>query len=107
MNGSQSTQTNESENESEKEKEEYKDGYLDDYDEPEPAMVRRLQQVLHLVVSVDHVLLGAVYVISQLLNLLVLRLNLFSEVLGFILSCLHNADHFVQLGILVLDHVLL
>lgn len=63
--------------------------------------------MLHLVVSVDHVLLCAIDVVSQLLNLLVLRLNLLAEVLGLVLGSLHDPDNFVQLGILVLDQVLL
>lgn len=63
--------------------------------------------MLHLVISVDHVLLCAIDVVSQLLNLLVLRLNLLAEVLGLVLGSLHDPDNFVQLGILVLDQVLL
>ena len=63
--------------------------------------------MLHLVISVDHVLLCAIDVVSQLLNLFVLRLNLLAEVLGLVLGSLHDPDNFVQLGILVLDQVLL
>lgn len=92
---------------SEHEKEEDENDDLDDNDEPQVAVVRRLQQMLHLVVSVDHVLLGSVDVVPQLLDLLVLRLNLLAEVLSLVLRRLHNSNNFVQLAVLVLYQVFL
>ena len=70
-------------------------------------MVRCSKQRLHLVVSINHVLLRAVDILSQLLNLCVLSLNLTVEVLRFVLSGLDDSDDLLKLPILILEHILL
>ena len=92
---------------SEDEKEEDQDEQFDDDDDPEVAVVCCLEQVLHFVVRIDHVALGAINVITKLLDPHVLRLDLFPEILGLVLSRFDNAYHFIKLFVLVLNHSLL
>ena len=70
-------------------------------------MVRLRQQVLHFGVCVDHVALSAIDVVAKLRDLCILSLDLCVEVLSLVLSRFHDANHFVELAILVLEHVFL
>ena len=70
-------------------------------------MVRRLDQGGHFVVSILHVFLSAVNVVAKLFDAHILRLDLGVEILSFVLSRLDYANNFVELVVLVLNHVFL
>ena len=70
-------------------------------------MVRRSQQVLHLVVSVDHVFLGMIDVLTEFLYASILALDLGVEILGLVLRGLDDTDDFIELVVLVANHLLL
>ena len=63
--------------------------------------------MLHLIVSVNHVVLSAANVIRKLLDLRILRFYFFTEILCFVLSSLNNTDDFVKLPILLPYHFFL
>ena len=63
--------------------------------------------MLHLIVSVDHVVLSAANVIRKLLDLSILRFYFFTEILCFVLSSLNYTDDFVKLPILLPYHFFL
>ena len=83
------------------------DEELDHDDDPQVAVVRRSQQVLHLVVSVDHVFLGMIDVLTEFLYASILALDLGVEILGLVLRGLDDTDDFIELVVLVANHLLL
>ena len=63
--------------------------------------------MLHLIVSVNHVVFSSANVIRKLLNLRILSFYFFTEILCFVLSSLNNTDNFVKLPILIPYHFFL
>lgn len=63
--------------------------------------------MLHLVVSVDHIRLSAVNIVTKLLDTSILTLNLSIKVLRLILGGLDDANDFIELIVLIPDHLLL
>ena len=63
--------------------------------------------MLHLIVSVDHVVFSAANVIRKLLDLSVLSFYFFTEILCFVFSSLNYTDDFVKLPILIPYHFFL
>ena len=87
------------------EKDEYKQFHHND--EPKVAMVWCGQQMLHLVVSINHVTLSFVNVFSQFLDANILRLDFWVEVLCSVFCGLDDSNDLVKLIILTSDHILL
>ena len=70
-------------------------------------MLRRLEQLLHLVVDSHHVGVGLFDSIAKLVEQLVLVCELSLRVLGLVLGGLHHVDDFTELLVLPLDLVFL
>jgi len=70
-------------------------------------VVCRFEQVLHFVVGIDHIVFSAINVIPKLPDAHVLRLDFCAEILGLVLGRLDDANHSLELVVLVLNHILL
>ena len=92
---------------SQDEKEEDEDEQLNSDNDPEIAMVRRGQQMLHFVVCIDHVCFCSIDIITKFLNTHILSLNFSVKVLSLVLSRLDYANDLVKLVVLIADHLLL
>ena len=83
------------------EKEKNQDQQLHNYHDPQVAVIALSQQILHLAVRIDHILLCLLHLIAQLLDLDVLARDLLLEVLCLILCRLDNTDDLLDLVILI------
>ena len=63
--------------------------------------------MLHLIVSIDHVVFSSANVIRKLLDLSILSFYFFTEILCFVLSSLNYTDDFIKLPILLPYHFFL
>ena len=63
--------------------------------------------MLHLIVSIDHVVFSAADVVRKLLDLSILSFNFFTEILCLIFGSLNYTDDFVKLPILIPYHFFL
>ena len=63
--------------------------------------------MLHLIVSIDHVVFSAANIIRKLLDLCILSFYFFIEILCLIFSSLDYTDDFVKLPVLVPYHFFL
>ena len=63
--------------------------------------------MLHLIVSIDHVVFSAPNIVRQLLNLRILSFYFFPKILCLIFGSLNYPDNFVKLPILVPYHFFL
>ena len=63
--------------------------------------------MLHLIVSINHVVFSAPNIVRQLLNLRILSFYFFPEILCLIFGSLNYTDNFVKLPILVPYHFFL
>ena len=70
-------------------------------------MIRSSEQVLHLVVSINHVLFSRIDVVCELLNANVLTFDLCVEVLCLVLGRFDYSNNLLKLVILIFEHVLL
>jgi len=70
-------------------------------------MVRSLQQMFHLSVRIDHVVLSVIYFLTKFSNLGVLRDERGMDILGNVLCRLNNPNNFIKLLVLVFNLLLL
>ena len=70
-------------------------------------MVRSLQQMFHLSVRIDHVVLSVIYFLTKFSNLGVLCDERGMDILGNVLCRLNNPNNFIKLLVLVFNLLLL
>ena len=63
--------------------------------------------MLHLIVSIDHVVFSAANIIRKLLDLRILSFDFFIEILCLVFGSLNYTDDFVKLPILIPYHFFL
>ena len=65
------------------------------------------KQILHFVISVNHVLFSMVNLLSQFAYLSILSLDICVEILCFVLCCLYNSYNLVKVSVLIFENVFL
>ena len=70
-------------------------------------MIRGGEQILHLAVSLNDIILGLVHVFTQLFDAGILTSDFSVEVLCFILRSLDDANDLINLVVLIFDHAFL